>query len=143
MNVLILQLLTNYDSDQCERQIQAVHRAISRPFKRAMHGRHNIAFVVKTPETSKELVERLADPLAATCFEAWFCQTAARDIVSSHGGLDSLRSGVMASYAEIENRRYPKNVRQLEIRRPRQFERRKDRIGDTAVKMLPKKDPER
>jgi len=107
-----------------------------------MHSTRNIAFVVKTDESSKELVNRLASELEATCFETWYCQSAARDIISKNGSIDPLVSRVMASYAEIENRRYPKNVRQLQIRRPGwQVKLLENRVGHAPVQMTGERPP--
>jgi hypothetical protein len=136
MQVLTLQLLLKYDADLCKNEISAIHRAIRQPFQRAMHSPRTIAFVVKTPETSQQLVDRLGAQLEALCFENWYCQTAGPDIVGKYGNIDPLPSRIKAAYAEIRNREHPKNVRQLQIRRFRpKVAKTKRLVSSTSVEM--------
>ena len=148
--ILILQIILNRNLEYCESEIRAIYTRIAQPLKRAMHCSRNLAFVVTTRESPKELMERLAPVLSASAVESVWCYAAPSEIVSSRGGLDSLQTYVKIARAEIGQSTNTNNLREIEVRAPKgQFQRSEDSKSGTLVQMstyhkgnrTPPKDP--
>lgn len=82
-NVLKLTCAFRFNLEEHDRDLEKIRRAIRRPFYAGQHCARTVAFIVRTPETAAELMQRMAPSLPNDrMINAW-CETASADVLPS------------------------------------------------------------
>ena len=143
MNVLVLQVIFKRDLDYCKDELIAISRAVANKFKRAMHTSRNMAYVITTPESEQELMNRLAFVLDKGCIEDCWCYQAPRVVVSTRKGFDSLETYIKAAHSEIGKPRETHHIEQRQRFPRREVNVSEDIVRDAPIKVFTKTQPKR
>jgi hypothetical protein len=107
-SVYILQVITKNDIEDTPRLTRDVLSFVKRWCKPGMHAKRNIAYVIVTEETLRELSSRLWNDLIRLqdlgSVERFFVQTAPEEVISDHGSLDALMHWMRAGRVEAGER---------------------------------------
>jgi hypothetical protein len=112
--VLFLHLEFKYEIEQALRDVGRIISAIRRGIHKGMHGRHSIAILIVTEETTDQFSERMLPVLGdLSSLENFWCYVApqADDIVGRYGHMDPLCHRVRKAWIDARQRSKPKHMR--------------------------------